>query len=169
MAEDKKKLADTAPERRIQAQIATSGPKDARATGITKAEQPGTQEKVPDTATLARGYWKWTDNNGRFHKVPIDGTTAIREPAHEQHELTVEDRDRLYEAAALRTPRRDAAKAEEIHDVEVRNDEVHEKLGGETRVEEPPKETGEIDDGKDYAKDPAIEVGTPAADVRGAK
>lgn len=165
----KKSSETTAPERRIAAQIDTAGPKDARATGITKAEQPATQEDVPDEATLVRGYYKWTDNNGLFHKVPIDGTTAIREPAHEQHELTVEDRDRLYEALALKTPRRDPAKAEQIHEQNVRNDHVHDALQGPSPIKPVAAKRGPIDDGKEFAKDPAIEVGTPAAEIRGDK
>jgi hypothetical protein len=165
----KRPAADnTAPERRIERQIATAGPKDARATGNLKAEQP-IRDEVPDDATLVRGYYKWTDNDGNFHKVPIDGTTAIREPAHEQNELTVEDRDRLYQTIALKTPRRDAAKAEKIHERNVRNDEVHDALQGASPVEPIAAEEGEIDDGEDFVKDPEVTVGTPAAEVRGEK
>jgi hypothetical protein len=160
----------TAPERVIARQIDESGEKDARATGITKSEQPLTQTDVPDSATLARGYWKWTDNNGQFHKVPVDGTNAIREPAHEQHELTVEDRDRLYEAAALKTPRRDAAKAEDIHELNVRHDEVHDALQGPSDVEPEAKKTGPVRDGKEFDNaEGEVKVGTPAFAVRGDK
>lgn len=159
----------TAPEREIQAQIDTT-PQDDRATGITKSEQPLTETDVPDAATLARGYYKWTDNNGQFHKVPIDGTTAIREPAHEQHELTVEDRDRLYEAAALKTPRRDDAKAQAVLDLNVHNDEVHDELVASTPVKAEAPKRGPIDDGKGFANsDTEVKVGTPAQDASGAR
>ena len=120
----------TAPEREIQAQIDTT-PQDARATGITKVEQPATNEEIPDTAEVVREYAKWTDNDGQFHKVPIDGTTAIREPAHEQHETTIEDRDHVDQALALKTPRRDNSKANAALEANVHNDEVHESLAGE--------------------------------------
>ena len=151
----------TAPERVIQAQI-DSTPQDARATGNLKAEQP-IREEIPADAELVRGYAKWTDNDGNFRKVPIDGTTAVREPAHEQHELSIEDRDRLYEANALMTPRRDAAKATEIHDVEVHNDEVHASLAGEG-VEPAAKKTGPVTDGKEFENaTEEVKVGTPAS------
>lgn len=157
----KKASNTTAPEARIARQIETSGEKDARSTGNLKAEQP-INEEVPDTAELVRGYWKWTDNNGNFHKVPIDGTTAIREPAHEQHELTVEDRDRLYQTLALKTPRRDAAKAEEIHSLNVHNDEVHDALQG-PGVKAAAVEKGGVKDADDKLVDESeVKVGTPA-------
>jgi hypothetical protein len=163
----KKPTSDkTAPERRIERQIAEAGPKDARATGITKSEQPLTETDVPDSATLARGYYKWTDNDGKFHKVPIDGTTAIREPAHEQHELTVEDRDRLYETIALKTPRRDAAKAEEIHERNVHNDEVHDELQGPGVAPEEKKQGPVTDSSDQLVDEDEVVVGTPSDATR---
>lgn len=150
----------TAPEARIQDQIDEAGPKDARATGILKAEQP-IKEEIPDTAVVVRQYAKWTDNDGQFHKVPLDGTTAIRSPAHEQHELTVEDRDRLDQALALKTPRRNDAKAAEIHDLNVHNDEVHDALAGEG-VEAAPKQKGPVKDGDEFQNSKReVKVGTP--------
>lgn len=167
----KKAQSDTtAPERLIARQIEESGDKDARATGITKSEQPLTQTDVPDSATLARGFYKWTDNDGQFHKVPVDGTNAVREPAHEQHELTVEDRDRLYEAAALKTPRRDSSKAEEIHELNVRHDDAHDALQGPSPVEPETAEKGPVTDGKEFDNAQGeVKVGTPAFSVRGDK
>jgi hypothetical protein len=172
MAEVTKKPASdtTAPERVIARQIDEAGPKDARATGITKAEQPLTQTDVPDSATLARGYYKWTDNDGVFHKVPIDGTNAIRSPAHEQNELTVEDRDRLYEAAALKTPRRDPDKAEDVYELNVHNDEIHDALQGPSVVTAVDAERGPVKDGKEFDNAKGeVKVGTPAFSVRGDK
>ena len=135
----------TAPEREIARQIATAGPKDERATGILKAEQPVID--VPEDAILSRGYFKWTDNSGQFRKIPIDGTNAIRTPAHEQHELTVEDRDRLYEAAALKTPRNGEPDVAELE--ERAPDAPHEQLAGRG-VEAAAAEEGDIDDGKGF-------------------
>lgn len=155
------KKETTSNEALIAAQIANSGPKDARSTGILKAEQP-VNEDVPDTAELVRGYWKWTDNSGNFHKVPIDGTTAIREPAHEQHELTVENRDRLYQALALKTPRRDNSKAEEIHALNVRNDDVHDALQGPGVKPEAKEKGGVKDDNELLLDETEVKVGTPA-------
>ncbi len=152
----------TAPERRIEATKATET--DARNTGITTSEQPLTETDVPDSATLARGYYKWTDNDGNFRKVPIDGTTAIREPAHEQHELTVEDRDRLYEANALKTPRREVegVDPESIRTKEIHNDEVHAQLAGKG-VEAESADNAPITDGEQFANaTEGVKVGTPA-------
>lgn len=120
-------MAETKPEKEIKAQVVA---KDERSTGILKAEQPSNEE-IPSTAELVRGYAKWTDNNGKFHKVRIEGTNALRTPAHEQHELTVEDKNNLDQAAALKTPRRNNEKADEVLDLEVRNDEVHDELAGQ--------------------------------------
>lgn len=158
------KQKDTAPEREIKAQVAAQGDRlaeDTRQTGKLKAEQ-AINEEVPDTAELVRGYYKWTDNDGNFHKVPIDGTTAIREPAHEQHELTVEDRDRLYQAVALKTPRRDDAKAQEIHDENVRNDQVHDALGEPGVKAEAPQKGPVQDSDEAFVDETEVEPGTPA-------
>lgn len=161
-----KRKADklTAPEAEIKAQIDTAGEKDARATGILKAEQP-IRDEIPDDATLVRGYYKWTDNDGNFHKVPIDGTTAIREPAHEQNELTVENRDRLFQTLALKTPRRneqEGAKIEELREA-IRNNEVHAEIAAESSVKAAPAEEGPVEDGDEFknAKQ-EVKVGTPA-------
>jgi len=126
----------------VKAQVDTNQAADqpdaqeALKTGTLKAEQP-IREEVPDYATVVREYAKWTDNDGNFHKVPIDGTTAIREPAHEQHELTIEDRDNVDQALALKTPRREEGadqKVSELQDMEIRNDRVNSKLTETTPV-----------------------------------
>jgi hypothetical protein len=166
MEKAKRAAKDTAPEAEIRAQIDTNE-QDARATGNLKAEQP-IREEVPDDATLVRGYWKWTDNDGNLHKVPIDGTTAIREPAHEQNELTIEDRDRLYQTLALKTPRRNEQEAGKIHDLEpeVRNSEVHNTLAKESPVKPASREEGLVTDGEEFknAKQ-EVKVGTPAGEA----
>ena len=167
MAEQKNK---TAPEREIERQVAESGEKDARSTGITKAEQPATSEEIPETAVVVREYAKWTDNDGNFHKVPIDGTTAIREPAHEQHELTVEDRDRLDQAMALKTPRRqdeitNPADGQKIFEREIRNDEVHQELPTAKSEGVKPAQAqkgGVKDSGKELVDEEEVTEGTPA-------
>ncbi len=150
----------------IADQIANSGEKDARSTGILKAEQP-IREEIPDTAVVVREYAKWTDNDGDFHKVPIDGTTAIREPAHEQHELTVEDRDRLDQTLALKTPRRDNAKAAEIlgRRDEIHNNDYNLPLAEKAVVEPDAKQKGPVADNKEGLVDAKTEVkvGTPAS------
>lgn len=62
------------------------------------------------------GYKQHADNDGRFHLDPLDDGTNVeeghvmenqaREPAHQHHELTVEDDAPGYEqAAALMLPR----------------------------------------------------------------
>jgi hypothetical protein len=158
----------TLPERRIEAQIAEQGPADDRMTGITKSEQPLTETDVPDAATLSRGYYKFTDNNGNFRKVPVDGTNAIREPAHEQHELTVEDRDRLYEAAALKTPRRDNEAAKAIHDEQVHNDEYNAELTkSATPVDSIEADKSDIKDAGDQLHDKGEQVMARAGPTKG--
>ena len=151
----------TAPEAAIQRQIATAGPKDARSTGILKAEQP-IREEIPSTATIVRGYAKWTDNDGNFRKVALDGTTAVRAPAHEQHEVTVEDRDRLDQALALKTPRRDVKGAKEVAPEDVLYGKVHDVLAGRG-VEAAPIEEGKVDDGEGFKNAvKEVRVGTGA-------
>jgi hypothetical protein len=135
-----------------------------RQTSNLKAEQPRPNAEVPDYAVVVREYAKWTDNNGRFHKVPLDGTNAVRQPAHEQHELTIEDRDNVDQTLALKTPRRDNAKANEalgiLKDQEVRNDEVNQRLASESDPvpSEEPKE-GPVEGPDDFSPEPKI--GTP--------
>lgn len=62
------------------------------------------------------GYVHHADNNGRFHLAPLDDRTNVeeghvmenqaREPAHQQHELAVEEDAPGYEqTAALMLPR----------------------------------------------------------------
>lgn len=164
------KFDGTKPEVEIEEQIATQGdraPNDARVTEITKSEQPATEVEVPEAAELSRGYYKWTDNNGQFHKVPIDGTTAIREPAHEQHELTVEDRDRLYETIALKTPRRDPAAAQRILSEEVHNDEYNAEIGKKPGVEAVEADTSEIKDAHPELHDQGQPVAATAGGTEG--
>lgn len=170
---DKKAGKVTAAEAEIHAQVAEQGDRtseDGRKTGITKSEQPLTETEVPEAAELSRGYYKWTDNDGNFHKVPIDGTTAIREPAHEQHELTVEDRDRLYEAVALKTPRRAEAGVAptDIQKMEVHNDEVNvEVTKSGTPVEPIQADTGEIKDSHPELHDQGQPVKATAGGTKG--
>lgn len=169
MAEEQKNK--TAGEREIDRQIAST-PDDERKTGNVKAEQPlkVATEEVPDEATLARGYYKWTDNDGNFRKVPIDGTNAVREPAHEQHELTVEDRDRLYEAAALKTPRRDDAKAGQVFEKreEIHNDDYNVELTRtSTPVKAAAKDDGEIKDAHPELHDQGQPVKATAGGAKG--
>ena len=34
----------------------------------------------PEDAVLSRGYYKWVDDNGIFHKEPADGSVEVTEP-----------------------------------------------------------------------------------------
>lgn len=91
-----------------KAEAVSNTPKTAPA-----SEEVSTEE--PSEKTLDR-YRRHADNDGKFHLEPLNNETTVepgvvmenekREPAHQQHELAVEeDAPGFEQAAALMTPR----------------------------------------------------------------
>lgn len=99
---------------------------DARKAAAKKAENVGTTPAVKVASAEVNtdkpaektcdGYAPYADNDSQFHLKPLDDETNVeagkimenqaREPAHQQHELAVEEDAPGYEqAAALMTPR----------------------------------------------------------------
>jgi hypothetical protein len=103
---------------RFKAEARKSADEKAEAVSTTPATKAASEEvstEAPAEKSLEE-YEHHADNDGNFHLAPLDDGTNVeegvimenqaREPAHQQHELAVEeDAPGFEQASALMTPR----------------------------------------------------------------